>query len=128
MSCWLQASNATKRENAPLVAVDHPWDAEAIDQHAESSRPEGLLKRQVDLPVLRQGVEDALAVCRIGDSDRHVDTLWRGVVRRGASEPITTLPPTASVTYDLVRQSAPTWSFIGDRRRWFKIVPPKVFA
>jgi hypothetical protein len=45
-----------------LLAVDHPWDAEPIDHHAETGGPEGLLKRHTDLPVFYQRVEDAFGI------------------------------------------------------------------
>src|SRR5436309_4686998 len=34
-----------------LLAVDHPGDAEAIDQHAETDGPEGLRERHLDRAV-----------------------------------------------------------------------------
>src|SRR3954470_4719721 len=42
--------------------VDHPWDAEPVDQGAEARRPERLAKEHDRLAVFRQLIEPALAL------------------------------------------------------------------
>src|SRR5690606_1283122 len=54
-----------------FLAVDHPRNAELVDQHGEARGPEGLFVRHLYRTVLLQRVVDALAF-RLGiDVDRH---------------------------------------------------------
>src|SRR5260221_4845999 len=55
-----------------LLAVDHPRNPKLIDAHAETRRPECLLKRHRHVAVLSQRVEDALAISLVFDMDRHI--------------------------------------------------------
>src|SRR5262249_39702733 len=48
-----------------LFAVDHPRDAELIDQHAEAAGPECLLQRHSDFALLLEGGEHALRLLGI---------------------------------------------------------------
>src|SRR5678815_1890144 len=43
-----------------LVVVEHPIDAESIDEHAETRSPEHILKGQSHLPILSDTVEQLL--------------------------------------------------------------------
>src|SRR5262245_64811367 len=58
-----------------LVAVDHPRDAELIDQHAEALGPERLLYRHADGAVVGERREDAFSFLRILGLDRHREPL-----------------------------------------------------
>jgi hypothetical protein len=51
------------------LAVDHPWDAELIDQHAKTLGKEGLLERHLHRPILRQRAEDTFRIGRSIDTD-----------------------------------------------------------
>src|SRR5437870_6576018 len=57
------------------LAVHHPRDAEAIDEHAEAHGPERLLQRHRHRAVLGERLEDALRLRRLGDADRHGEAL-----------------------------------------------------
>src|SRR5579862_9744478 len=63
------ASHATLRLSGGLLAVDFPRDAKLVSQHAESRRPESLLKRHLHRSVFREGFEHPLAFHRIIDAD-----------------------------------------------------------
>src|SRR5215831_19359746 len=56
-------------------AVDDPWRAELVSEHAKALGPGGFLDRHFDHAVLRQGLEDALGFRRGCDVERHPDTL-----------------------------------------------------
>ena len=43
-----------------LLAVDNPWNAKLVDEHAETKRPKCLLQRHLNCSVFCQGLEDAL--------------------------------------------------------------------
>jgi len=52
---------------AGRLAVDHPRDAEAVDEHAKAGRPEGRLDRHGHFSAFRQGVKDTLGLQRVLD-------------------------------------------------------------
>src|SRR5579863_5391550 len=58
-----------------ISAIDHPWDAESIDEHTEEEGPESLLEGHLHGAALGQSVEDALGFCRIVDVNRQRETL-----------------------------------------------------
>src|SRR5439155_1542429 len=43
-----------------LFAVDHPWDAELVDEHAKARRPEGFLNRHFHGAAFRKGLENTV--------------------------------------------------------------------
>src|SRR5262249_9895550 len=88
---WLAASAPPPRGSSRwtmsppsrrLFAVDHPWRPEPVDQHAEALGPERRLDRHPDRPALGQGLEDALGVSRIGDTERDREA-FHGLVAAG---------------------------------------------
>src|SRR5215210_6666950 len=58
-----------------LLAIDHPWRAEAVDEHAEPDCPEGLLDRHLHRPALRERLEDALGFRRAVDVEADREAL-----------------------------------------------------
>src|SRR5262245_35379189 len=53
-----------------IASVDDPLQAEAIDDHAETRGPEGLLQRHHDPPVLGRTVKEALGFRCVVDVER----------------------------------------------------------
>jgi integrase len=58
------------------VTVDHPWYAEAIDEHAKTRCPVGFLKRHYNPTAIGQFVKDALGVSRAINLKREREALW----------------------------------------------------
>src|SRR5206468_11008905 len=68
------------------LAVDCPWYAEAIDKHAEAKRPEGLLKRHFDGPLLCQCVEYTFCLCLVLEAKSYREALgFLIAIRRSVS-------------------------------------------
>src|SRR5262245_3182572 len=57
------------------LAVDHPWGAELVDDHAEARGPERLLDRHPHGSVVRQCMKDALRLRRVLNTDGHGETV-----------------------------------------------------
>src|SRR5919106_79311 len=56
------------RDRALLTGQsDHPSDAEAIHEHAEARRPEGLRQRHLHLPAVGQCIESPLGLSCVSD-------------------------------------------------------------
>src|ERR1700687_5426292 len=68
-----------------LLAVNHPRDAESIDEHTKSCGPECFPERHRHRTVLHQSVEYALCLCRVFNANVDVEAMrfliviWRGV-------------------------------------------------
>src|SRR5579862_916992 len=81
--------------NAGAFAVDHPWDPETVDDHAEPFRPERLFERVQHASVARERAKNALGFRGVLHLDRQrkalalVETLRRdvGAGQRKASHP-----------------------------------------
>src|SRR5215468_7584038 len=56
------------------LAIDHPRDAEAVDDHAEPLRPERLLERGKYAAACGQIVEDAVSIVRALQVERERET------------------------------------------------------
>src|SRR6185369_9529693 len=65
-----------------LSAVDHPRNAELVDDHAEAIGPEGFGNRQGYVSALRECAEDTLGLGWILKIDGHVKATGRFVFAR----------------------------------------------
>src|SRR4029077_9191232 len=61
-----------------LLAVDHPWSAELVDQHAEPVRPEGLSERHLNNAAFAECAKDALSLRRVVYLNAHAEALRFG--------------------------------------------------
>jgi hypothetical protein len=59
-----------------ILRNDHPWYAEAIDEHAKTRSPGRFLERRHNPTVLGQFVKDALGVSLALDLKREREALW----------------------------------------------------
>src|SRR3546814_6417079 len=64
-------------ESFRTFAVDHPGNAEAVDEHAEANGPEGLLERHPHSAVFRQRAENALRLRRSEEHTSELQSLMR---------------------------------------------------
>src|SRR6266542_2263561 len=53
-------------------AINHPWNTEPIDAHAEPSSPESFLERHLHTALFGQSIEDALTFGDIFQMERHI--------------------------------------------------------
>ena len=61
-----------------LLAVDHPWSAELVDQHAKPVRPEGLSERHLNNAAFAECAKDALSLRRVVYLNAHAEALRFG--------------------------------------------------
>src|SRR6266542_4019556 len=63
-------------------AINHPWNTEPIDAHAEPSSPESFLERHLHTALFGQSIEDALTFGDIFQMERHIHAFWLLVTAR----------------------------------------------
>jgi hypothetical protein len=67
-------------------AVDHPRDAEPIDEHTKSGGPKCLLERDLNRSVLCQAMKYAFCLCLVLDANHHGEALrFLIMIRRNVS-------------------------------------------
>jgi hypothetical protein len=66
------------RSDHRFLAIDHPWSAELVDQHAKPARPEGFCDRHLNNAAVAEAEKDAFGLGRIVHLNAHAETLGLG--------------------------------------------------
>jgi hypothetical protein len=89
-----------------LLVIHHPWRAEAVGEHRELLRPEGLVEGHEHLAALGKRLVDALGLGVAGDVDGDREAGERRRVAGGESEPMSTWSPATRRTWMILSRSA----------------------